>query len=441
MQLTRDCLSRVEALNPALNAFITITPEQALTQARVAEEEIRAGNWRGPLHGIPIGLKDLIDTSGIPTTAASALFKDRVPAENAEIVRRLELAGSVIVGKQNLHEFAYGGSCMISYYGEVHNPWDFDVVAGGSSGGSAAAVAAGLCCAAIGTDTAGSVRLPASCCNIVGLKPTYGRVSARGVIPLSTSLDHVGTISRTVADAALLLQAVAGYDPHDPGSADQPVPDFAAALEYDTKRLRLGVPRDFFFEELDPEVEAALTEAIKVLANLTAKVSEISIPISTDRTLQSAESYEYHSEYIREHRGLYQPETLRRILTAENRTANDYIRARRELETTRRHISGVFEDVDLLITPTVPVPPPRISDLKRNPDSLRPQELVMLRNTRPINVWGTPAISIPGGFTRSGLPIGLQIIGPHWREDLVIALAHGYEQATAWHKRQPEMSL
>src|SRR6266852_3554860 len=258
VELTTDCLARIERLNPKLNAFITVTAESALAQARQAEAEIRRGNWRGPLHGIPLALKDLIDTAGVRTTAASSLFKDRIPAEDAEVVRRLREAGAVLLGKQNLHEFAYGGSSMISAFGEVRNAWNAEHVAGGSSGGPATSVAAGLGYGAIGTDTAGSVREPAALCGVVGLKPTYGRVSARGVIPLSISLDHVGPIARTVADVAVILQAIAGFDAKDKASVDVPVEDYVAGLHKNLKPLRIGVPRKFFFEDLDPEVASAM---------------------------------------------------------------------------------------------------------------------------------------------------------------------------------------
>jgi len=242
VELTKNCLAQIEKLNPTLNAFITVTGGLALAQARDAEAEIARGNWRGQLHGIPLAMKDLIDIAGVRTTAASALYKDRVPAEDAEIVRRLKAAGAVLLGKQNLHECAYGGSSMISYYGEVHNPWDAARIAGGSSGGSAASVAAGLGYGAIGTDTAGSVREPAALCGIVGLKPTYGRVSVRGVIPLSLSLDHVGPITRTVSDAAVMLQAIAGYDGGDANSANIPVADYMASLREPWKPAKIGVP-------------------------------------------------------------------------------------------------------------------------------------------------------------------------------------------------------
>jgi aspartyl-tRNA(Asn)/glutamyl-tRNA(Gln) amidotransferase subunit A len=434
VELTKKCLAQIEKLNPALNAFITVTAESALTQARAAEAEILRGNWRGPLHGIPLALKDLIDTAGIRTTAASALFTDRIPKKDAEVVRRLIDAGAVFLGKQNLHEFAYGGSSMISNYGEVHNPWDSARIAGGSSGGSAASVAAGLCYGAIGTDTAGSVREPAALCGVVGLKPTYGRVSVRGVIPLSMSLDHVGPIARTVADVAVMLQAIASSDAKDANGMNVRIGDYLAAIGEQLTSMKIGVPRKFFYEDLDPEVGSAVEYALGVLTSLGNHLSEIEIDVPTDRTLQAAESYAYHREFVSRSPELYQPETLRRIRTGENISAAQIEQAERELKQVRGEIHKVFEDVDFLVTPTTPIPAPAIADLKRDPDALRPCELVLLRNTRPANVWGLPAISIPCGFTKAGLPIGLQIIGPNWREDRVLQLAYAYEQATGWHR-------
>jgi aspartyl-tRNA(Asn)/glutamyl-tRNA(Gln) amidotransferase subunit A len=436
VELTRACLDQIAQLNPQLNAFITVMADYATTDARAAEEEIVHGGWRGPLHGVPIALKDLIDTAGVRTTAASAAYKDRVPSENAEIVRRLRQAGAVILGKNNLHEFAYGGSSLVSHFGDVHNPWNVSRITGGSSGGSAASVSAGMACAAIGTDTAGSIREPAALCGCVGLKPTYGRVSSRGVIPLSPSLDHAGPLTAAVADAAIVLQAIAGYDPADITSSDVPTGDYAGALREGAKKLRIGVPRAHFFDDLDAEVAAALEQALTTMQSLTAEIREIELEVPTDRTLQAAESYAYHAGNVSKTPELYQPETLRRIRTGEKFSASDYIQQRQELETARRNIPAVFADVDLLITPTTPIPAPLIKDLKANPEALRPAELRLLRNTRPFNVWGLPAISLPCGFTKSGLPIGLQIAGPHWREDLVLRLAHAYEEATAWHERK-----
>jgi len=437
VELTKACLARIENLNPVLNAFITVTAELALQQARQAEAEIQRGQWRGTLHGIPIALKDLIDMADTRTTAASAQFKDRVAQEDAELVRRLKVAGAVFLGKNNLHECAYGGSSLISYFGEPRNPWDTTRITGGSSGGSAAAVAAGLCVAAIGTDTAGSVREPPALCGVVGLKPTYGRVGVRGVIPLSVSLDHIGPISRLVADAAVVLQAIAGYDARDGYCTDAPVDDYVARVQEKPKPMRIGIPRSFFYEDLDSEVSAAMEEALGVLRAMTAESREIKLDVPTDRTLQLAESYAYHREFVARSPELYQPETLRRIRKGEDITADEAENSRHDLQKLRSEVKEIFEDVDLLVTPTTPIPAPDIAELKKNPDELRPRELVLLRNTRPFNVWGLPAISVPCGFTRTGLPIGLQIAGPHWAEAAVLQLAHAYEQATDWHKREP----
>jgi aspartyl-tRNA(Asn)/glutamyl-tRNA(Gln) amidotransferase subunit A len=437
VELTTDCLARIEKLNPGLNAFITVTGESALAAARQAEGEIRRGDWRGPLHGIPIALKDLIDTAGVPTTAASLLFKGRVPTEDAEVVRRLKAAGAVLLGKQNLHEFAYGGSSMVSAFGEVRNAWNPEHIAGGSSGGSATAVAAGLGYGAIGTDTAGSVREPAALCGVVGLKPTYGRVSARGVIPLSLSLDHVGPIGRTVADVAAILAAIAGHDPGHKASVNAPLEDYVGMLGRKFHPLRVGLLKQFFFEDLDPEVASAIGHAVSGLAALGAEIRDIELPVPTDRTLQNAEAYAFHAEFAVRNPELYQPETLRRIRTGQNVSPEALFESSRELERARSDIGSVFTDVDVLFTPTTPIAAPTIAELKQNPDLLRPRELLLLRNTRPVNVWGLPAISVPCGFTEAGLPIGMQIIGPHWGEIRVLQVAHAYEQATAWHKRQP----
>jgi aspartyl-tRNA(Asn)/glutamyl-tRNA(Gln) amidotransferase subunit A len=440
VELTKTCLAKIEKLNPILNAFIAVTGDSALQQARQAESEIQRGEWRGPLHGVPLGLKDIVDTAGVRTTAASALFKDRIPTQDAEVVRRLKSAGVVFLGKQNLHEFAYGGSSMISYFGEVHNPWDPAHIAGGSSGGSAAAVAASLGFGAVGTDTAGSIREPAAQCGVVGIKPTFGRVSARGVIPLSPSLDHVGPIARTVSDVAILLQALAGFDPGDANSVDLPVPDYLVDLRLGAKPARIGVPRKFFYEELDAEVASAVEVALDVLKNLGCDIREIDLDVPTERTLQAAESYAVHRQFVAKSPELYQPETLRRIRSGENISEAQVDAARQDLAKIRSEIKSVFVNLDFIVTPAVPIPAPLLAELKQNPDLLRPRELVLLRNTRPFNVWGLPAISVPCGFTASGLPIGLQIAGPPWSEAAVLRLAYAYEQATAWHRREPSLT-
>lgn len=429
VELTEGCLKRIERLNPLLNAFITVTAESALLEARRAEQEIQSGKWRGPLHGIPIALKDLIDTAGVPTTAASALFQNRVPTRDAEVVQKLRAAGAVILGKNNLHEFAYGGSSIISHFGPTRNPWNLECVTGGSSGGSAAAVAARLCYAAIGTDTAGSIREPAAYCGVVGLKPTYNRVSAGGVIPLSWSLDHVGPLVAGVTDAGLVLQAI----------SEVPCKSYLAASEETAAALRIGIPRPFFYEELHPEISSAVETALECLRSIVKATVEISIDVNTDRTLQLAESYEYHRQWVTESPDSYQPETLRRIRAGATVTADAFERAKRELAAERERIKQVFDEVDALVMPTMPVVAPLIADLEQHPDRLRPAELKMLRNTRPFNVWGLPAISVPCGFTAGGLPIGLQIAAAPGREDIAFSLAHVYERATNWHRRRPEL--
>lgn len=446
VDLTRACLDRIARLNPRLNAFITVTEDSALTQARQADAELREGHWHGPLHGVPIALKDMIDTAGVRTTAASGLFRSRVPTADAEVVRRLSAAGAVLLGKLNMHEFAYGGSSVISHFGPVHNPWDTTRCAGGSSGGSAAAVAAGLCFAAIGSDTGGSIREPAAYCGVVGLKPTFGLVSTTGTIPLSYTLDHIGPFARTVMDAALVLQVIAGPDPRDPNSLETPVPDYASALGATRRQLRIGVLRDYFFADLDPDVGSAVEQALAVLAGLFGTPREVA-PLGGDadyaalvqsciRVLQ-AEGYAVHQAWLAEGSGLYQPATLQRILAGKEIATPDYIRGRRQLEQLRHSVARRLEGVDVLVTPSAPVPPFPIAELEADPLASRPMEVRMLRNTRPFNGLGMPSISVPCGFTRSGLPIGLQITAAAGDERTVLQVAHAYEQATTWHNRRP----
>lgn len=437
VELTRACLERIERLNPALNAFITVTAEQAMTQARAAEAEVRRGRWRGPLHGIPIGLKDNIDTSGVRTTLASAIFKDRVPTADAEVVRRLKAAGAVLLGKQNLHEVAFGTTTAVSYFGPVHNPWQLDRIAGGSSGGSAAAVAAGLCFGAVGTDAGGSIRVPSACCGIVGLKPTYGLVGMRGGGEAGWwSMNHLGPMCRSVADAALLLSAIAGYDPSDSASVDAPIPDYTAALRAKVSALRLGIPRAVFYDKLDAEIEAAISKALGVLRRLTAGLREVSLPPIPDMLAPNivfAENYAFHAPYLAKTPQLYHAHIRRNLEQGSKVTTPAYIQSRRELDGARRAIGAAFSNVDLLVTPTTSVPPPTIEEAVR-----LGIELEMIRNTTPFNVYGLPTISIPCGFMSSGLPMGMQISGPRFSEAKVLALAHAYEQATDWHTRRPQ---
>ena len=434
VELTSACLARIDQLNPTLNAFITVTHESALAEARAAEVEIHRGNWRGPLHGIPIGLKDLIDTAGIKTTCGSALFADRVPTEDAEVVQRLKRAGAVLIGKQNMQEFAYGGTSASSHYGPVCNPWDTKRIPGGSSGGSAAAVAAGMCFGAIGSDTGGSIREPAAFCGIVGLKPTYGRVSTRGVFPLSWSLDHVGPLCRSVLDTAILLEAIAGYDEFDTTSPDWPTDNYTTALGA-KETLRIGVVREPFFEGLDPEIENATNIALKLIGEMGVEILGVTLP-PTPTAVQAPEVYAVHAKYFASTPELYRPWMRERLAQAAEVDTLSYVVGRRELDQVRRAINGVFSTVDLLVTPTTPVPPITIEEALNMTTPPLPGEL-WLRNTRPFNAYGLPTISIPCGFTQAGLPIGFQIAGPRFGEGRVLAFAHNFEQSTDWHKTKP----
>ena len=438
-ELTAACLKRIEQLNGQLNAFITVTPERALQDAKAADQEIANGKWRGPLHGIPIGLKDLFDTAGVRTTAGSAVFADRVPTEDAKVVSLLKSAGAVIVGKLNMHEFAYGDTSAQSHFGPVRNPWNLDRVAGGSSGGSAAAVAADLCYGALGSDTGGSVREPAAWCGIVGLKPTYGLVSTRGAIPLSWSLDHVGPLCRSVSDAALMLQAIAGYDPLDINSINTVPPDFVKGMARKVSSLRIGIPRAVFYESLHPDIEHAVTDALGVLRGLTATTSDVELPPYKTLPVVPAEAYAYHAPYFTKTPQLYQPMTQRRLEGGKTISTTAYIEGRRELERLRRAVSDVFATVDVLVTPTSPVMPPTVAEAVADPGTPPPGGVApSLRNTQPFDIYGLPSISIPCGFSRDGMPIGLEISGPRLGEPVVLAIAQAYERATDWHKRTPE---
>ena len=446
VELTQACLARINRLNPAVNAYITVTGEPALALAREMEGEQRRGAWRGPLHGVPIALKDNIDTAGVRTTGASELFKDRVPAEDAEVVRRLKKAGAIFLGKLNLHEFAYGGTSAVTYFGAVHNPWALDRQAGGSSGGPAAALAADLCFGSLGTDTAGSVRIPGAYCGIVGFKPTYGRVSNRGVIPMSWTLDHTGPMTKNVEDASLLLNVIAGYDPQDPTTVDMPVPDYTKALGAPTSKLRLGVPRKPFFDNLDPDVAKAVDAAIDVLRRLTASAADVELPqqpAGTAALVWGPEIYAYHSKWIMETPEKYQAATRAAIERDGLIPAWQHAQARRDVDLARREIRKTFASVDLLITPTMKTPAPLLPQAGAGPNGGRGRGGAPPAgaggNTAPFDVFGLPTISVPCGFSAAGLPIGLQISGAHWAEGTVLALAHAYERATDWHTKRPRL--
>lgn len=439
VELTQACLARIEAFNPKIDAWITIMREQSLAAARALEKEQMAGNFRGPLHGIPIGLKDNIETAGVRTTAGSKTLAGYIPTGDAEVTRRLKDAGAVIIGKCNMHIFAAGATSAVSYFGPVRNPWNLEMIAGGSSGGSAAAVAMENCYAALGTDTGGSIRTPSAMCGVTGFKPTYGRVSIRGIVPLTWSLDHCGPIARTAEDAALVLQVIAGYDNLDLQSIDYPVPDYSKGIGAPVSQFRFGIPV-MFYDGLQDDVAGALETAISVLGKMTKGAQEIEMP-SILETGAGSEG------------GVYN-ETLGRAFSLSETgseagggggrggRAVDYIREWRNLRLVRREVDDeVFkkQNVDFLITPTIrEVSWPIEEELGRGGGGRgrNPKP----GNTRSLDDYGLPTITVPCGYSKSGLPIGLQISGPNLAEVNVLALAHAYQSATDWHKRRPPLT-
>lgn len=439
VELVQACLERIEAVDRQLCAFVTLLPEQALALARCAEAEILRGHYRGPLHGIPIGLKDLFDTKGVRTTAMSRVTADRVPGEDATVVARLEAAGAILLGKLAMHEFALGGPDPTSLFPPARNPWNQDRIPGGSSSGSGAAVAAGLCQGALGSDTGGSIRGPASLCSIVGLKPTYGRVSNYGVVPLSWSQDHSGPMTWTVEDNALMLQAVAGHDPKDPTTATAPVPDYSLALREDIRGMTVGVPRQYFYQagpEVATETLAAVEKALEVMASLGAKVREVAIPHieyarPANSAIMMAEAFAYHQENLKRRRQDYGKMVLDRFLVGGLLSAADYVQAQRVRRLIKNEMAQALQEVDVLVTPTSPKP----AALLEGYDPFT--TLAAPSFTAPFNVAGLPAISLPGGFSPEGLPIGLQIAGKPFDEPTVLRMAYAYQQAARWFQRRP----
>ena len=438
-ELTEAALKRIEAIDGKLHCFITLTADRALHQAKQAELELGSGKDRGPLHGIPIALKDLYMTQGIRTTCHSAVLKNWVPDNDATAATKLREAGAILLGKVGLHEFAFGGPSVDAPFPAVRNPWNTAHIPGGSSSGSGAALAAGLCYGSLGSDTGGSIRTPSSHCGVVGIKPTYGRVSRYGVIPLSWSLDHAGPMARSVEDCAILLQAIAGYDAKDPASAKAAVPDFSSSLRQGIKGMRIGVPRaDWFNENLgtDAETEALFNQALKTLEELGAVIIEIDgKPFSTARkanqTILVCEAYAYHEKRLREAREKFGSSVRRRMLEGAFLSAADYVTAQRARSVLNGQIRQNFSRVDVFATPRAPRPPDAFATMDPNEQNLRPSF------TNPFNLTGLPAISVPCGFTDGKLPVGLQIAAPSFEEVLLFRVAHTYEQATEWHKRRP----
>ena len=446
VELIEGTLEAIDQCEPQLNAFITVFHDESLERARQAETEIRDGTDLGPLHGMPIALKDIIYVQGTHSTAGSNFFSEESPRFDAALVSKLRDAGANIIGKTNLHEFAFGVTTENPHFGATANPWDTARVPGGSSGGSAAAVVSGCCAGALGSDTGGSIRIPAAVCGHVGLKPTFGRVSVHGVLELAQSLDTVGPMCRYVHDIALMMNTLAGYDPRDVHSENQPVLDYTEGLEQPIRGRRAGIPKQHFFDNVDPEVERLVREAIKVLEELGVDIVELDLPSAeagheVTLTLLTAEAGQFHQERLATHREDYGVDVRELLEDGLALSATDYVKAVRVREVARREFSEAFGAVDCILSPTAPVPAPLRSthDLSGGSESnrIRPR---LTRNTRLINLLGLPSISVPCGFAQventdseEGLPVGLQISGPWWSEKTLLQVAHAYERATSWH--------
>lgn len=441
VELVKAHLARIELLEPKLNSFITPLSEEALTAARQAEQEIQKGKYRGPLHGIPLGLKDLYYVKGIPNTSGSKIFKDYIPHFTSTIAAKLMDAGAILIGKLNMHPLAYGA--IGGEYGHIRNPWNPECIAGGSSGGSASAVSSGECTLAMGSDTGGSVRLPASLCGIVGFKPNYGRLSRYGLTALGWSQDHPGPMVRTVEDCALIMNAISGYDPHDPVSLDLPVPDYRCALTENIRGLRVGVPKEFSEVPTDPKVKESVGKAIEKLVELGASVREVSWPMfpqsmAIASIILLAEATAYHNKLIRTHGPRIYPPVRLRLEAGFFVSATDYIQAQRARTMFYHQSIEMFKTVDLLAGPTVPFPAFRIDTLETEGITENLKLIPLLsQHTRPFNLIGFPAITVPCGFSDDNLPIGLQLAGRPFSEELVLRTAHTYEQATEWNRRRP----
>jgi aspartyl-tRNA(Asn)/glutamyl-tRNA(Gln) amidotransferase subunit A len=449
VELTEAALAQAHRLQPTLNSFITILDEQAMSQAHQMEDALAKGDYRGPLHGIPIGIKDNIATAGIRTTVGSQVLTDNVPGEDAHVVALCKAAGAVILGKENLEEFAAGVTSNNPHFGAVHNPWDLDHVPGGSSGGGGANVAAGVTFASLGTDLGGSVRLPGTFCGVVGLKQTYGRVSQRGLLVTSFNGDHIGPMTRSVMDSALVLQTLAGYDPLDPSTVPVPVPDYTAGLGVRLAGLTMGVPSDYYFDLVDPQVESAIRMAISALQELGVQTIDVSLPsmefAGALRIAGMADSVVTHEPYLESHRDKYGPDTLYRTLAGQFVLGKDYSKSMKVQRMIKEEYAQVLQQVDFLVTPTAPVAAPRIDakyiELGGEKHPVRgPGSGMISRNTSPMNSTGLPAITVPCGFNDQGLPIGVQFIGRPFDEATLFRVAGGYEAISPSRGRRPQIS-
>lgn len=454
VELTRLYLERIEALNPSLNAYLTLMKDRALATAKTAEREIWRGKYRGRLHGIPFSIKDNLAIKGVRTTAGSKILSEWVPDFDATVVARLTESGAVILGKTQMHEWARGSNGINPFYGTTHNPWDLKRVPGGSSGGSAVAVASSLCMASIGTDSAGSVRNPSSLCGVVGLKPTYGRVSTYGGVPGTGghSTNHFGVLTKTVEDCALVLETIAGYDPKDSLSAEAPVPRYSRAVGKGIRGMKVGLLRGYFDEAVEDEVRSALDEAVKTFQSLKMKFTEVTIPHldlvpAVQMASSRSESTTDHDVYLRTRPRDYSSSLLYGNIAGLLIPAKVFIQAQRVRRLICQEFEQALEKVDVIIAPTVPVPAPTIEectkgylerDGRRIPLLDKRGNYLML-STIPFNVTGLPSMTVPCGFSALGLPIGMQIVGGLFREETVIQVAHSYERKAGWYKRRPPL--
>jgi aspartyl-tRNA(Asn)/glutamyl-tRNA(Gln) amidotransferase subunit A len=443
MELVEACLHQIERLNNQINAFITLIPEvsiQAAVQADAILSHAPGNIDQITLLSLPIAVKDLFDTAGTPTTAGSLFFKNATPAQDAEAIKRLKLAGSVIVGKTNTHEIALGVTGVNPHYGAVRNPWNVDCISGGSSSGSAAAVSCRMCLAALGTDTGGSVRIPASLSGVVGLKPTRGRISLRGVMPLSWNLDHVGTLTNSVADAALLLNVLAGYDPHDPASVNNPAADYMDGLESDIRGWKVGLGIGDYIEASDTQVVRAVNEAAMVLKDLGAVMERVDLSWLRDLALANsrmvqADAAAFHHERLAQHPDWFGEDVRQRLQAGASLSSRDYVLARRLQQEGKRRMEMIFEKYDLLLLPTTPVPAPPIEGTAAVEAASR-----MTQFTGPFNLTGLPAMSIPCGFTTEGLPIGMQFVSRAWDEKRLLRAGYAYQSIKSWHHAIPPIA-
>ncbi|MED4205401.1 amidase [Neobacillus mesonae] len=435
-ELTKGLLKRIETENKKLNSFITIMYDHAMIAAAQAEQDIVRGDIKSPLHGVPFGIKDLIYTKGIRTTMGSKLYKDYLPEEDAFVVKKLKEAGAIIVGKLNTHEFAYGTTGDTSCFGAVRNPFNPNKMTGGSSSGSGAAVAAGLCFAALGTDTGGSIRIPASYCGIVGLKPTFGRVSKRGVYPLAPTLDHVGPMTKTVRDNAMVLNALAGYDSGDPYSAKKEWEDFTEKLGTGVQRGVIGIPTSYFFDHLDCEIQAKMEQVIQVYKDLGVTIRFVEIEnmekiSQAHRTVLNSEAYTTHRHHLDRHPELWEDEVKSRLQTGETVRAFEYLEAQEIKKLAFQTFNKVFGQVDVLLTPNTPIMPLELYKREVVINNENHHIFAVLNKfTGPSNLTGLPCISVPCGFSNDGLPIGFQLTGRAFNESRLYQFADAYEQAT-----------